>query len=151
MTTRDYALTAIRRNTTANTCPAPGTTTIPKSHGHSTSYMAIVLGIVAILLDATAPASVSASCTAPGAVPARTTLTRSNRPGRVEIASDNSGFSEGIRSCFPKIYARATPLDRMPLERPGQGAYVRPRGRRSRSNAPGECSTIRCQKLPYQY
>jgi hypothetical protein len=46
--------------------------------------MAIVLGIVAILLDATAPAGVSASCTAPGVVPARTMLTRSNRPGRVE-------------------------------------------------------------------
>ena len=48
-------------NTTANTCPAPGTTTIPKSHGQSTPYIAIVLGIVATLLDATAPASVSAS------------------------------------------------------------------------------------------
>ena len=48
-----------------NTCPAPGTTTIPSSHGQSTSYIAIVLGIVASLLEATAPASVSASCTAP--------------------------------------------------------------------------------------
>lgn len=48
---------------------------------------------VAILLDATAPASASASCTAPGVVPARTTLTRS-KPGRRW-----PGVARGLHPC----------------------------------------------------
>ena len=75
----------------------------PKSHGHSASYMAIVLGIVAILLDATAPASVSASYTAPGVVPSRTALIRSNRPGRVETTVGTLMFSAVRTAGLPTL------------------------------------------------